>query len=117
MLFRSLSAPPALTAEELRFCTSLYAFGCGRGLKHAGIPPLAIKATDTDFAVVAGIGTAGIGEPQASVRASEFELFRALSGRRSRGQVAAYEWFGDAAPYLDRFNIFGDLPDDDILDA
>ena len=107
----ALGAPPALTAEELRFCTSLYAFGCGRGLKHAGIPPLAIEATDTDFAF-----TAGIGEPQAAVRASEFELFRALSGRRSRDQVAAFEWDGDPAPYLDRFNVFGVLPDDDVVD-
>ncbi len=108
----ALGAPPALRAEELRFCTTLYAFGCGRGLKDAGIPPLAIAATDTDFAFVAGIG-----EPQASVRASEFELFRALSGRRSRRQVAAYEWDGDPAPYLDRFNIFGVLPEADVVDA
>lgn len=108
----ALGAAPALTGDELRFCTSLYAFGCGRGLKHAGLPPLAIAATDSDFAF-----TAGIGEAQASVRATEFELFRALAGRRSRGQVAGYEWDGDAAPYLDRFSIFGDLPEHDILDA
>jgi len=105
----ALGQPPALTADELRFCTNLYAFGCGRGLKHAGIPPLAIEATDTDFAFVAGIG-----EPEARVRATEFELFRALSGRRSRAQVAAYDWDGDPAPYLDRFSVFGDLPDTDV---
>lgn len=108
----ALRAAPALTAAELRFCTNLYAFGCGRGLKHAGLPPLAIVATDTDFAF-----TAGIGEPVASVRASEFELFRALSGRRSRRQVAAFDWDGDPTPYLDRFNVFGVLPEDDVVDA
>jgi uncharacterized protein (TIGR03083 family) len=108
----ALGAPPALTAEELRFCTSLYAFGCGRGLKHAGIPPLAIEATDTDFAFVAGIG-----EPQAKVRASEFEFFRALAGRRSRAQVAAYDWDGDPAPYVDRFSIFGALAEGDVTDG
>jgi uncharacterized protein (TIGR03083 family) len=108
----ALGEAPAITAEELRFCTNRYAFGCGYGLKQASIPPLAIAATDTDFAF-----TAGIGEPAASVRASEFELFRALSGRRSRSQVTAYEWTGDPAPYLDRFNIFGALPDTDIADG
>jgi uncharacterized protein (TIGR03083 family) len=108
----ALGATPALTSEELRFCTNRYAFGCGYGLKQAGIPPLAIAATDTDFAF-----TAGIGEPAASVRASEFELFRALCGRRSRAQVAAYDWSGDPAPYLDRFNIFGELPDSDIAEG
>jgi uncharacterized protein (TIGR03083 family) len=105
----ALGAGPSLTPEELRFCTNLYAFGCGYGLKQAGIPPLAIAATDSDFAF-----TAGVGEPAASVRASEFELFRALSGRRSRAQVTAYDWTGDPAPYLDRFNIFGALPDEDV---
>ncbi|MDQ1700581.1 MAG: hypothetical protein QOG34_2444 [Frankiaceae bacterium] len=107
----ALHASPAIGADELRFCTNLYAFGCGYGLKQAGVPPLSIEATDTDFAF-----TAGIGEPVATVRASEFELFRALSGRRSRRQVAAYEWEGDSAPYLDRFNIFGDLPATDIVE-
>jgi uncharacterized protein (TIGR03083 family) len=108
----ALGAAPAMTAEELRFCVNLYAFGCGYGLKQAGIPPLSIAATDTDFAF-----TAGIGEPVAAVRASEFELFRALSGRRSRGQVAGYEWDGDPTPYLDRFNIFGALPETDVYDG
>jgi uncharacterized protein (TIGR03083 family) len=107
----ALGAPPALTADELRFCTHLYAFGCGRGLKHAGIAPLAIEATDADFAF-----TAGIGEPQASVRATEFEFFRALAGRRSRRQVAAYEWDGDPSPYLERFNVFGALPEEDVAE-
>ncbi|MBV9098805.1 MAG: maleylpyruvate isomerase family mycothiol-dependent enzyme [Frankiaceae bacterium] len=108
----ALGAAPALTDEELRWATNLYAFGCGRGLKHAGVPPLAIEATDTDFAFIAGIG-----EPEAKVRATEFEFFRALSGRRSRAQVAGYDWSGDLAPYLDRFSVFGALADDDVTDA
>jgi len=29
-----------------------------------------------------------------------------------RQQVAAHEW--DGAPYLDRLNVFGDLPDDGV---
>jgi len=107
----ALGIPPTLAADELRFCTGLYAFGCGYGLKQAGIPPLLIEASDTDFRM-----TAGVGEPVATVRAPEFELFRALPGRRSRRQVAAFDWDGDATPYLDRFNIFGALPDDDVVD-
>ena len=108
----ALGAGPAITADELRFCTSLYAFGFGYGLKQAGIAPVAISATDTDFAFVAGVG-----EPAGAVRASEFELFRALSGRRSRAQVEAYEWDGDPAPYLERFSVFGALPDTDVVDG
>jgi uncharacterized protein (TIGR03083 family) len=107
----ALGLSSTLTADELRFCTSLYAFGCGYGLKRAGVAPLLLAATDTDFATVAGVG-----EPATAVRAPEFELFRALSGRRSRGQVAAFDWDCEPTTYLDRFSIFGALPDADVVD-
>ena len=35
------------------------------------------------------------------LRADQYELFRALFGRRSREQVRALEWVGDCTPYLD----------------
>lgn len=38
---------------------------------------------------------AGEGEPVASVRADRFELFRAMTGRRSREQIDAFTWTGD----------------------
>jgi uncharacterized protein (TIGR03083 family) len=102
----ALGLSPALNAEELRFCVGLFAFTYGYGLKQAGIGPLRMKATDSDFDFVAGVG-----EPVASVRAPEFELFRALPGRRGRTQVAGWDWQGDAATYVDRFSIFGPLPE------
>lgn len=43
------------------------------------------------------------GDPVATVRTSRFELFRALSGRRSRAQIAAFEWSCDPEPYLGAF--------------
>ena len=39
----------------------------------------------------------GDGEPTAAVRAERFELFRALSGRRSPDQVGAWAWEGEPA--------------------
>jgi uncharacterized protein (TIGR03083 family) len=50
---------------------------------------------------------AGAGEPAATVRAPRFELFRALSGRRSPDQVRAYEWDGDPEPFLELFYPYG----------
>lgn len=50
---------------------------------------------------------AGGGEPAATVRAPRFELFRALSGRRSLDQVRAYEWDGDPEPFLQYFYPYG----------
>src|SRR5687767_8794473 len=44
--------------------------------------------------------TAGGDEPQATLRTNRFELFRALSGRRSLEQLRSLEWEGDAEPFL-----------------
>jgi uncharacterized protein (TIGR03083 family) len=108
----ALRLEPALTRDELRFCTNLYAFGFSYAVKKQALPALDIAATDTDFTRIAGEG-----EPQASLRASEFELFRALSGRRGRSQVLAYDWTGDPAPYLGLLNVFGSLPEGELIDA
>lgn len=108
----ALGMPPAIGPDELRFCTRRYASGCGGAIKAAGLPALAIQATDSDFATIAGDG-----EPAVTVRALEFEFFRAMSGRRSRGQVAAFDWEGDSAPYLDAFCIFGPLREQDLHEA
>jgi uncharacterized protein (TIGR03083 family) len=48
----------------------------------------------------------GEGEPAVSVSAEPFELFRALSGRRSVTQVARWKWDGDPGPYLGLVSIF-----------
>lgn len=40
-------------------------------------------------------------DPVAVLHADQYELFRALFGRRSREQVRALEWDGDCRPYLD----------------
>ncbi len=50
---------------------------------------------------------AGDGEPAATVRGTHFELFRALSGRRSPDQLRAYEWEGDPEPFLELFYPYG----------
>lgn len=107
----ALGRQRAITDEQLRFCTTRFAMGCGFGFTKSGIQALRIEATDTDFAV-----TAGEGDPVATVRAPEFELFRALAGRRSRGQVEAFAWQGDPAAYVEKFNIFGPLPAMDVVD-
>jgi uncharacterized protein (TIGR03083 family) len=49
--------------------------------------------------------------PDATVRTSAFEFVRAVSGRRSAEQVAAYEWEPEPRPELLRFDFFGFRPD------
>ena len=48
----------------------------------------------------------GDGEPGASVSTEPFELFRALSGRRSPRQVAQWKWDGDPGPYFGLMSVF-----------
>lgn len=51
---------------------------------------------------------AGAGDPAVTVEApSTFDLLRGLTGRRTRDEIAAFEWSGDPEPYLDLFSQYG----------
>lgn len=95
----------------LRFAVTGYTIGLSRRIKRAGLPALRLRDPARGFNA-----TAGEGEPAATVAAREFDLFRALAGRRSRAQVEAFDWTGDPAPYLDLFCVFGPLAESDISD-
>ena len=65
-------------------------------LATAGVEPLDVVATD--------LRTWRVGDHEApanTVTTTAYELFRALYGRRSRAQVARWEWSTDPAGYLD----------------
>jgi uncharacterized protein (TIGR03083 family) len=53
----------------------------------------------------------GSGSGGVSVRLGRFELFRALSGRRSAEQIRAYDWEGDPMSYLVIFAPYGPRAD------
>jgi len=66
----------------------------GRGLDGQGAPGLLLETGR-------GSKTVGTGEPRATVRLEEFELVRAMTGRRSVAQMEAYDWDGaPEAPHL-----------------
>jgi uncharacterized protein (TIGR03083 family) len=52
------------------------------------------------FVTDGGDETSGVGETVARIEASRFELFRAVSGRRTADEIAAYGWDGPADPML-----------------
>ena len=58
-----------------------------------------------------------VDEPAVALVASPFELFRALTGRRSVAQILQLDWPVDPAPYLPAFQ-FGPftLPGSDIVE-
>jgi hypothetical protein len=77
-----------------------YVGGVGLRIGAAGGPSLRFVTEHKER-------VAGDGEPAATVRAPRFELFRALSGRRSPDQVRAYDWDGDPEPFLELFYPYG----------
>jgi hypothetical protein len=53
--------------------------------------------------------------PAATVSAEAFELFRAISGRRSADQIRAMAWDGDPEPYVSTVSPYP-LPDRALIE-
>jgi len=66
----------------------------GPAIDERGLAPLEIVTDLGTF--VAGSGD----QPRAQLQAPAFEVMRALSGRRSAAQMAAYDWSVDPEPYI-----------------
>jgi uncharacterized protein (TIGR03083 family) len=107
----ALGAPSLPDRSALRFGATGFSVGLRRRLAEAGLPTIRLVDAATGLDV-----TVGDGEPAATVSAPEFEIFRAMAGRRSRAQVAAFDWTVDATPFLDAFCVFGPLREDDLAD-
>jgi uncharacterized protein (TIGR03083 family) len=92
--------PGARGAAGMHFSLELVIANLGARLEEAGLPGLRLRARDREW-------LAGPSEPEAAVTApDEFELLRCLYSRRSRAQVAALDWAGDAERYLDTLGRF-----------
>jgi uncharacterized protein (TIGR03083 family) len=50
--------------------------------------------------------------PEATLTVDPYELYRGVISRRSRAQMLAWEWTGDAEGYVDRLPVFGPRLDD-----
>ena len=96
----ALQVPQARDADSTRLALRFYLFRLGRRIEKAGLPPLRVVAGGTDT-------VAGGEEAQATVRADPFDMFRAITGRRTVDQIRAFEWDGDPEPYLAHFSQYG----------
>ncbi len=92
---------PAMAAMRERFA------GRFAARLDPGLPPIALAGDAWSWA-------SGEGEPAVEVRATDFELARALMARRSAAQLRAWTVRGDVEPYLDAFATLGALPDRDL---
>jgi uncharacterized protein (TIGR03083 family) len=92
----ALRLPGDRDAPGTRLGLRIYARWLGQRLDQTQCPALRLRAAGREW-------MEGSGQPAAALAADAFELFRALSGRRSLGQVRALAWDGDPEPYLDLF--------------
>jgi uncharacterized protein (TIGR03083 family) len=95
----ALAKPGSRYNATIAWALPMMMFGLNRRIENAGLPPLRVEV---DGEVLAE------GVPHGPVlKISQHEAFRSLLGRRSREQVAAYDWSGDAGPMLPVFFTFG----------
>lgn len=87
-------------AAPVRIGFATYRGGVDLRLRAVGGPALRFVTEHKEV-------VAGDGDPAATVRASRFELFRALSGRRSPDQLRSFDWEGDPEPFLEYFYPYG----------
>ena len=99
-IFGALGIERARDEAPIKIGLSGYIATMGWRLAPAGIPPLRFDLGEKSY-------TAGDTEPGATVRATRFELFRAMSGRRNPDQIRAYDWDGDPEPYIPYFYPYG----------
>jgi len=78
----------------------------------ADLPPIALVG-DTWTWVSRGSAE----EAEVVLRASDFDLARALVTRRSANQLRSWTVRGDVTPYLDAFAMLGPLPSADLTDS
>jgi hypothetical protein len=87
----ALGAAGARDSDAVRLTFGFVGLSLGEQLDADGIGAVTVHHGDT-------IDTIGSGARVASLRIDDFEHVRALTGRRSVEQMAAYDWDGDFAP-------------------
>jgi len=88
-----------------RIALAAFAVGLGFRLDAQDIPSLRVRYDGKER-------ICGRTEPAATVTADRYELMRALTGRRSRAQIEAFEWEGDRETYVPLIPAYGERHDD-----
>jgi uncharacterized protein (TIGR03083 family) len=90
----ALGLEPVQEGAALSLALVGYGFSLDSRLRTLGLRPLvlAYDGKQRQFG--------GDTKPGATLRASRYELVRALASRRSATQIRGYEWTGDAEPYI-----------------
>jgi uncharacterized protein (TIGR03083 family) len=104
----AVGRPGERDSAACRIALASFAVGLGFRLDAQGIAALRVRYDGKER-------VCGQSEPAATVTAERYELLRALTGRRSRRQIEAFDWEGDFEPYLALVPAYGER-DDDVVE-
>lgn len=95
----ALGKPGSRYNATIAWALPMMIYGLTRRVEKAGLPAVRVEVEGEVMAE---------GESDGLVlKISQHEAFRSLLGRRSREQVATYDWSGDPAAVLEVFFVFG----------
>jgi uncharacterized protein (TIGR03083 family) len=105
----ALGVPGARDTEGIAAMRDRFATRFEQLVRAAGLPAIRLQGESWEY-------TAGDGDPSTVVRASDFDLARAVIARRSARQLRAWTQVGDIEAFLPCFATLGSLPDADLTD-
>ncbi|MEU7814032.1 hypothetical protein [Pseudonocardia sp. NPDC049154] len=103
----ALDRPGFRDDDGIRISLDALAAQLSERLSAAGAPPLRVTVEQWGAIV-------GSGNPHDCLVGDRFEFVRAMTGRRSRGQVARWSWSREPEAYYDLLSSFGELPEKEI---
>jgi uncharacterized protein (TIGR03083 family) len=92
-LREALGLEPDVVSPIAHFGFAAYREWLHARIVERGLPSLWLSDGQKEWVL-------GSGPPTVSLTAGRYELFRAITGRRSASAIRAYDWSGDATPYL-----------------
>jgi uncharacterized protein (TIGR03083 family) len=101
--------PGGTSTSGFAYCMRLSFASFDDRIKAAELPALTVKTPR-------GTHAFGEGDPSVALEISDYELLRALFGRRSRPQMSAFKWTGNGAPYIALIPVFGPT-DTDLIES
>src|SRR4051794_25097228 len=104
----ALGAPGARDTAGLAVLRDRFAGRLADRVAAAGLPPVALVGQTWRSGPEDGAG--------AVLRATDFDLARAVLTRRSAAQLRSWTAAGDVTPYLPHFALLGPLPEADLTD-
>jgi hypothetical protein len=106
----ALGVPGGQDSEGVAAIRERFAGRFAPGVEH--LPPIALVGDTWSWA-----SRGSVDEAEVVVRASDFDLARALVTRRSAAQLKSWTVRGDVTPYLDAFAMLGPLPTADLTES